>query len=114
MLRVIIPAHNEEAVIGRCLGTLLAAAPPGALEVIVVANGCSDRTAATAAAFGPPDVRVVELGQASEHAAIHLPAFIAVTTIASQRARRKLRTKSSGWERDDSSRPTRTPSSFCS
>ena len=70
MPSVIIPAHNEEAVIGRCLGSLLAGAPAGALEVIVVANGCSDRTATVASSFGP-DVRVIELAEASKHAALN-------------------------------------------
>lgn len=43
---LIIPAHNEEAVIARCLKSALAGAtdPPG-FEIIVAANGCSDRTA---------------------------------------------------------------------
>lgn len=70
MLSVIIPAHNEEAVIARCLGSLLADVQPGALEVIVVANGSSDRTVERAAAFGP-DVRVVELDKPSKHAALN-------------------------------------------
>lgn len=51
MLSVIIPASNEEAWIGRCLDAVLASAPvPGGAEVVVVANGCRDRTAATARA----------------------------------------------------------------
>jgi glycosyltransferase involved in cell wall biosynthesis len=70
MPSVIIPAHNEEAVIGRCLRSLLADAPPGALDVIVVANGCCDRTAMVASSFGP-DVRVIELTEASKHAALN-------------------------------------------
>lgn len=42
---VIIPAHNEEAVIARCLRAFYSDAPaPDAMEVIVAANGCSDRT----------------------------------------------------------------------
>lgn len=49
---VVIPAHNEEAVIGRCLGALLRDASPGEFRVVVVANGCSDRTADVARAFG--------------------------------------------------------------
>jgi glycosyltransferase involved in cell wall biosynthesis len=49
---IIIPAHNEEAVIGRCLDALLGDAEPGEFGVIVVANGCSDRTAEVALEFG--------------------------------------------------------------
>ena len=45
---VVIPAHDEEAVIERCLGTLLADARAGEVEVVVVCNGCTDDTAARA------------------------------------------------------------------
>ena len=47
---VIIPAHNEESVIGRCLAAMLEGAQPGELEIIVVCNGCSDRTGEKATA----------------------------------------------------------------
>lgn len=51
MLSVILPASNEEAWIGPCLDALLASDPPGtAAEVVVVANGCRDGTAAAARA----------------------------------------------------------------
>jgi glycosyltransferase involved in cell wall biosynthesis len=42
---IIIPAHNESAVIGRCLQSIFSAALPAEFEVIVVCNGCSDSTA---------------------------------------------------------------------
>jgi glycosyltransferase involved in cell wall biosynthesis len=42
---IVIPAHNEEAVLARCLRALLAGSLPGELDVIVVANACTDRTA---------------------------------------------------------------------
>ncbi|MEI5672940.1 MULTISPECIES: glycosyltransferase [unclassified Nocardioides] len=42
---VVVAAHDEEQVIERTLGALLAGADPGELEVVVVANGCTDRTA---------------------------------------------------------------------
>ncbi len=51
MLSVIIPASNEEHYIGPCLTALFASTQPG--EVIVVANGCQDATAATAIALTP-------------------------------------------------------------
>ena len=54
---VVIPAHNEEGVLARGLTTLLRGAEPGELEVIVVANACTDATAAVARAHG---VRVIE------------------------------------------------------
>jgi len=45
MISVIIPAHNEEKVIGHCLSGLLPGIESGVFEVIVVCNACSDRTA---------------------------------------------------------------------
>lgn len=66
---VVIPAHNESAVIGRCLDALFDGVPPGALDVVVVCNGCSDDTAAVARASGHP-LRVVELGESSKPAAL--------------------------------------------
>lgn len=54
MLSVILPASNEAAYIGPCLSALFASSPaPRGTEVIVVANGCRDDTAARARAFGP-------------------------------------------------------------
>lgn len=51
---VIIPAHNEEAVIARCLRTILAEAPEGHLmQIIVAANGCRDKTVEIAHAAAP-------------------------------------------------------------
>lgn len=51
-LSVILPASNEEAYLRDCLGALLAGETvPGGAEVIVVANGCRDRTADVARSF---------------------------------------------------------------
>ncbi|MFF4880311.1 MULTISPECIES: glycosyltransferase [unclassified Micromonospora] len=69
MTSIVIAAHNERAVIGRCLDALLAEAAPGEFEVTVVANGCTDETAAIAAAR--PGVRVVELAEAGKPAALN-------------------------------------------
>ncbi|MDB6172540.1 MAG: glycosyl transferase [Chthoniobacteraceae bacterium] len=71
MISIVIPAHNEEAVIGRCLTSLISGSKPGELEIIVACNGCTDRTAEIAHAFGEP-VRVVETQQASKIAALNL------------------------------------------
>jgi len=69
VISVIIPAYNEGRVIGRLLGRLVASALPGELEVIVVANGCTDDTVAVSTAFGPP-VRVLNIGSASKPEAL--------------------------------------------
>jgi glycosyltransferase involved in cell wall biosynthesis len=68
---VIIPAHNEEAVIGACLRAILEGMEPGELEIVVVCNGCRDRTAAIARTFGP-GVRVIETEIASKSHALRL------------------------------------------
>ncbi|MBP1560464.1 MAG: glycosyltransferase [Oscillospiraceae bacterium] len=52
---VIIPAHNEEKYIGGCLEAVRKAAshaPEGSVQVIVVANRCTDRTAEIALSYG--------------------------------------------------------------
>ncbi len=70
MISVIIPAHNEAQVIGRCLDGLLEGIDPGGLEVIVACNGCTDDTAEIAGAYGPP-VRVIDVPRASKIAALN-------------------------------------------
>ncbi|HEY5985242.1 MAG TPA: glycosyltransferase, partial [Streptosporangiaceae bacterium] len=69
MTAVIVPAHNEGRVIGRLLTRLLPSLRAGELEVIVVANGCTDDTSAVAASFGPA-VRVLVLPAASKREAL--------------------------------------------
>lgn len=66
---IVIPAHDEEAVIGACLAPLAPLAAEGSIEVVVVSNGCSDRTAEVAAAV--PGVGVVEVAEASKVAALN-------------------------------------------
>ncbi len=51
-LTVVVPAHDEEAVIGRCLDRLLDGLAPGEVDVVVVANGTTDATLAVAVAAG--------------------------------------------------------------
>ena len=76
MTSVVIAAHNEGAGIGRCLDALLGEAAPGELDVTVVANGCSDSTAAQARSH--PGVRVLEIDQASKPAALNAGDSVAV------------------------------------
>lgn len=63
---VVIPAHNEQRVLGRLLDSLLHGTrdglhgtPDGDLEIVVVPNGCTDGTADLALSYGPA-VRVIE------------------------------------------------------
>ena len=52
VLSVIVPASNEAGFIDGCLSALFTSQPvPGGAEVIVVANGCRDDTAARARRF---------------------------------------------------------------
>lgn len=76
---VIIPAHNEEAVIGRCLEALLRDAPADALpEIIVAANGCKDGTVAIARQLAPhatvldlpPGSKVIAMNEANRIASV--------------------------------------------
>ncbi|GAA5183002.1 hypothetical protein GCM10023322_21210 [Rugosimonospora acidiphila] len=67
---VVIPAHNEETVIADCLAPLAALAASGALEVVVVCNGCTDATAKVAGSFA--GVRVIELEVGSKPAALRV------------------------------------------
>lgn len=66
---VAIPAHNEAKVIRRCLDALLTGLAPGELEVAVSCNGCADETADIVRSSWP-EVRVIELAQASKPAAL--------------------------------------------
>lgn len=55
MISVIIPANNEEGYIGTCLDLILQSEAPvkGPVQVVVVANGCSDGTVAEASTLIP-------------------------------------------------------------
>lgn len=54
LFSVIIPAHNEEKYIGKCLRAITRAAEkvPGKVQTVVVANRCTDRTASIAKRYG--------------------------------------------------------------
>ena len=74
MTSVVIAAHDEAAVLGRCLDALLSG--PGHPDVTVVANGCTDGTAAVARAQA--GVRVLELAEAGKAAALNAGDAVAV------------------------------------
>jgi hypothetical protein len=66
---VVIPAHDEERVIRRCL-SFAADLTPGEAEIVVVANGCTDRTADLARQV--PGVTVIESASAGKAAALNI------------------------------------------
>ena len=75
---VLIPAHNEADWLPACLDALCAADPvAGPVEVIVVANGCTDDTAELARRKAPAfeargwALRVLELAQGSKLGALN-------------------------------------------
>jgi len=71
MISIVMPAHNESAVIARSLTALISEAQTGDLEIIVVCNGCSDNTAEIARRFAPT-VTVVETDVAGKANALNL------------------------------------------
>jgi glycosyltransferase involved in cell wall biosynthesis len=77
---IVIPAHNEEAAIGRNLRALLEGLDPLQVDVIVACNGCSDRTARIARSMHPalkvldlPTPGKVQALQAAERETTALP-----------------------------------------
>lgn len=71
MIGVVIPAHNEERLIGECLDSVLVAAGHPSLkdetvEILVVLDHCSDKTGAVVSAKGvaPVDVCFRNVGKA--------------------------------------------------
>lgn len=68
MASIVIAAHNEATVLGRTLDALLADAVEPPDEIIVVANGCNDDTAAVARSRG---VQVLEVPGAGKAAALN-------------------------------------------
>lgn len=68
---LLIPAHNESAVIERTLLHLSRGLPTGTFRIVVIANGCSDSTAARARAALPGAV-VLETASAGKCHALNL------------------------------------------
>lgn len=68
---VIIPAHNEATAIDRCLDAVLADPRADELDIVVVANGCDDDTAARALRRGAP-IRVIDTPVGSKSGALEL------------------------------------------
>jgi glycosyltransferase involved in cell wall biosynthesis len=76
-ISIIVPAHNEEAVLGHCLESVAAQDVGGPVQVVVAVNGCSDRTLAVAHASTPLlerrgfDYDVIDLTAASKAEALN-------------------------------------------
>lgn len=68
-LSVVIPAHNESAVITRCLRSVFESTGHLQLDVIVVANGCTDDTVEAVEKFGL-GVRLFQLSRGSKALAL--------------------------------------------
>ncbi|MHC5797839.1 glycosyltransferase [Lacisediminihabitans sp. FW035] len=73
---IVIAAHNEAAVIGRCLESLLPVGRVAPFQVIVVCNGCTDDTSEIAAQFD--GVTVLDLETASKTGALRAGDLAAV------------------------------------
>ncbi|WP_297083038.1 glycosyltransferase family 2 protein [uncultured Demequina sp.] len=66
VLSVVVPAHDEEVLIADAVRAIAA----DGIDLIVVANGCTDATAQRARAAGVP-VRVIEVAEASKVRALN-------------------------------------------
>jgi cellulose synthase/poly-beta-1,6-N-acetylglucosamine synthase-like glycosyltransferase len=69
-ITVLIPAHNEEALIGRCLRSVLVAADSDT-EVLVIAHNCTDATAARAQAAGAKVLVLNDPGETGKGSALN-------------------------------------------
>lgn len=67
---VLVPAHNEEAGIAATVRSLLASAYPS-LEIVVIDDGSTDRTAETARQIGDPRVTVVRQSNTGKAGALN-------------------------------------------
>jgi len=71
VISIVIPAHNESAVIARLLAALRDGPLREEMEIVVVCNGCTDDTAAVARR-ADPQARVVETDIAGKIHALNL------------------------------------------
>jgi len=71
MTSIIIPAHNEERVIERCLSQFVCAVQDEDFEVIVVCNGCTDQTASIVENLGDNFI-CIETDKASKTHALNI------------------------------------------
>jgi glycosyltransferase involved in cell wall biosynthesis len=71
LISVIIPAHNEENVISRCLTSILQGLNFDEAEIIVVCNGCTDQSAQIVQSIAP-EIQLIETPIASKANALNI------------------------------------------
>lgn len=69
-LAVVVPAHNEQSLIGRCVRSILASQPEH-VEVLVVAHNCNDNTGLEAERAGARVLALNETSQTGKGCALH-------------------------------------------
>lgn len=69
-LAVVVPAHNEETLIGRCVRSILASQAKD-VEVLVVAHNCNDNTGVEAERAGARVLALTETSQTGKGCALH-------------------------------------------
>jgi cellulose synthase/poly-beta-1,6-N-acetylglucosamine synthase-like glycosyltransferase len=69
-LAVVVPAHNEEALIGRCVRSVIASQQK-CLEVFVIAHNCNDNTEVEAVLAGARAIVLNEPSQTGKGCALH-------------------------------------------
>jgi hypothetical protein len=87
-LTVVIAAHNEAAVIGRCLTSILRDAADGEIGVLVASNGSTDGTAEVARSVGASlghQVEAIEIATASKIAALRAAELVLAARPAADR-----------------------------
>lgn len=70
LVSVVVPAHNESAVIVRLLNELTRSPLRDSMEIIVVANGCTDDTVRVAESVHP-SIAVLDIAEGSKTAALN-------------------------------------------
>lgn len=78
-LAVLIAAHNEEAVVGRCVASVVAdaASYPGEVRCYVVADACTDRTADVSRRVGAEVIELPDGGRGKQVAVARALQFVA-------------------------------------
>ena len=68
---IVVPVHNESAILPLTVPALLQATGPDAAEIVYVCNGCTDASANLIRTLAGPKAQVVEIAEASKTAALN-------------------------------------------